>query len=72
MAELVRLRASMDIAKARIAMSVLEAGGIPVFLFDEHFDANIFPPASLFRVRLMVPEEFAAEAAELLEVQEQD
>lgn len=72
MAELVQLKIFMDIVEARIAMSVLEASDIPAFLFDEHLGGNIFPPVSLLGVRLMVPEDRAAEAAELLESQEQE
>jgi hypothetical protein len=71
MAGLVQLKVFMDIAEARIAISALEASGIPAFLFDEHLGANIFPPVSLLGVRLMVPEDRAVEAAERLGGQQQ-
>ena len=67
MAELAQLETFTDFAEAQIAKAMLEAYGIPVFLFDEHLGGNMFPPVSLSGVRLMVPESRLAEATELLD-----
>lgn len=63
---LVQLKVFVDTGEAQVVKAMLEAHGIPAFLFDEHLGGNLNPSVAIFGVRLMVPETDAEAAARLI------
>lgn len=63
---LVQLKIFVDTGEARVVRAMLEAHGIPAFLFDEHSGFNMIPYGGLLRIRLMVSETDAEAAARLI------
>jgi hypothetical protein len=70
----VRVFAPQSESQLVVAISLLEAHGIPVFVQNRHF-GSLFPGLqsnAFFKQSVMVPEERAAEATELLASLESD
>lgn len=63
--EMIEVARLADPREAELLAGELEAAGIPVRLADEH-GAELFAGAGAVEVRVLVPEEWAEEARELI------